>query len=192
MGEIYDMATGFQVDDETGEIIKRPTKSNKILNNTDHPVPVMLEPGQECSIRKAHKPLKKAKGEPFIMVFQQGLQRLILDGQLNNDERAVLFTVAQFVTFDGRIEVPDEYSHPRPLIQKDLYALMGWSEKSKGTLTKVLNSLESKGLILRVKEGRATYIEINPGHFFVGKMQAREKRVQAYNFKALSFLKEGA
>ncbi|MDO7786995.1 hypothetical protein [Desulforamulus aquiferis] len=178
----YHEASGQYCDIETGEIIPL-AQIGKIFNNTNEPQPVLLPP--DCSVRisKKRKPFKKAAREPFVMVFQQQIQQLIIGGQLSVNEKALLFSIFPFLTFARTIEIPGEDGKPRRLKMNDLYTLMGWSKTSKNTMGNVIDSLTEKGIIMRVKNGRDINIELNPLFFHVGTMEVREVRSKALRDK---------
>lgn len=183
MAIVYKKELGRWIDEETGEAVEAP---REYVNNTDEPVNVVAMPGTTLRVVKNRKPIEKfgGKDNPFVMIFQSHLRELMKSGQLSVNERAVLLTLAISLSYEGPPEVEDTNGQFRRLEQRDLYPLMGWSSKSKTTLAKTLDSLESKELIVRYQHGNTNFIDLNPKYFYMGKDKKRGK--EAY----LSFLEK--
>jgi len=146
-------------------------------------MPVVVEVAPNGEVRSGKQPKRLAKTRDlFAMVFKAKLQRMILSGELNEKERAVLFTLTCFLDYDGLCYVPDEYGQKRRLTVSLLNKLMRW-DKSPKTLTAVLDSLERKGLIVRVRDGQRKYVDPNPEYLFCGNTATRNKQIELFRMK---------
>lgn len=171
------------IEAETGEKLHVIAAGNRFVNDTDETKHVVVEvpPNSEARARKKQSRISKAR-ESFTMLFKSKLQALITAGELSEKEMAVLFVLASFMDYDGLCYVQDGYGQKQRMTVSMLDKLMGW-QSSKKTLRAVLDSLEHKGLIVRVKHGRVKYVDPNPEVIFCGDVALRNKQAKLFLMK---------
>jgi len=171
------------IEAETGEKLHVISVGQRFVNDTDETKHVVMEvpPQSEARARKKQPRISKAR-EPFTMLFKSKLQELITAGELTEKEMAVLFVLASFMDYDGLCYVQDDYGQKQRMTVSMLDKLMGW-QSSKKTLRAVLDSLERKGFIVRVKHGRVKYVDPNPEVIFCGDVALRNKQAKLFLMK---------
>ncbi|MBC9786556.1 hypothetical protein H1S01_19055 [Heliobacterium chlorum] len=149
-------------------------------NETGSPIDVLfqLKPGE--MIRKQNKMPEGLKSkEDFTVVYSEQMKLLLADqsSPLTEAERAFLFTVLPFLTYDGHIVIEQKPGCPVRLNVERAGNLMGWQpSKTK----QVLSRLEQKQVIYKDKDGITKYINLNPRYFFRGRAGKRTKAIKLF------------
>lgn len=159
------------VDMQTGELID-VIESKKFRNGTTATQRIVMDvnPGEQIN---AGKPKKFVKHAEFTMVFHGSTRELVRSKKLNDDEKALLFSVLIYLDYDQYVKDEEHFFFNGVRVAE----LMGWSRQRAA---RALDGLHRKRLVGTTDIGRAKYYMLNPAFIYRGDTSGLASAVRLF------------
>ena len=106
---------------------------------------------------------RKGKSQYFIKIYINSCKELIMKKKLDTNECALLFQLLPFVQYETNYIVGND---GQCLNIAQLTEIVTFKRLQ---LTRIIDSLSSKGIIIKIKHGRNTMIQLNENYFYMGE-----------------------
>ena len=108
------------------------------------------------------KERQRVKPRYFVKIYKTPAFKIRMDKMLNHAEKALLFDILPHANYETNIIVNEDG------IPMRIEQIAELCDRNRTYATELLSSLESKGIVEKIKDKQRTYIKLNKNYFECG------------------------